>query len=103
MNLGFKPIPVGEKGECKMNLKTQHYKGIPIKLIHRNYGNRKAKRFTINNTNQNVWIANKHLLDDGTLKSGENIDYVFRKSQNQLNIAGIVQAIPGIKRAYRRI
>jgi hypothetical protein len=76
------------------------YKGIPIRLIDRKYGSRNAKRFTINNTNQNVWIPNKHLLDDGTIKPNENIDYVFRKAQNQLNIAGITQAIPGIKRRF---
>nr|DAU26847.1 MAG TPA: hypothetical protein [Caudoviricetes sp.] len=76
----------------------QYYKGIPLKLIERKYGTRKAKRFTINGTNQNVWIPNKHLLDDGTIKAGENIDYVFRKAKRQLEIAGITQAIQGIKR-----
>lgn len=81
-----------------MNTEMQYYKSIPLKLIERKYGNRKAKRFTINGTNQNVWIPNKHLLDDGTIKVGENIDYVFRKAKRQLEIAGIAQAIQGIKR-----
>lgn len=81
-----------------MNTEMQYYKGIPLKLIERKYGTRKAKRFTINGTNQNVWIPNKHLLDDGTIKDGENIDYVFRKAKRQLEIAGITQAIQGIKR-----
>lgn len=81
-----------------MNFETQLYKGIPIKLISRNYEGMKAKRYTLNGTNQNVWIPNKHLAEDGTLLSNENIDYVFRKAQNQLNIAGITQAIVGIKR-----
>lgn len=81
-----------------MNTEMQYYKGIPLKLIERKYGTRKAKRFTINGTNQNVWIPNKHLLDDGTIKDGENIDYVFRKAKRQLEIAGIAQAIQGIKR-----
>lgn len=81
-----------------MNFNIQRYKGIPIRLIDRKYGNRKAKRFTINSTNQNVWIPNKHLEDDGTLKKNENVDYVFRKAQNQLTYAGITQAIPGIRR-----
>lgn len=83
-----------------MNFETQYYKGIPIKLINRNYRDMKAKRFIINNTNKNVWIPNKHLADDGTILNGENIDYVFRKAKNQLNIAGLTQAIPGIKRLY---
>lgn len=81
-----------------MNYETQYYKGIPIKLIDRNYDRRNAKRFIINHTNQNVWIPNKHLKEDGTIRDGENIDYVFRKSQNQLELAGITQAIIGIKR-----
>lgn len=81
-----------------MNYEMQYYKGIPLKLICRKYKNMKAKRFTINNTNQNVWIPNKHLEEDGTIKPTENIDYVFRKAQRQLELAGITQAIIGIKR-----
>lgn len=53
----------------------------------------KAKRFVINHTNQNVWIPNKHLEEDGTIKGTENIDYVFRKSIIQLELAGITQPI----------
>ena len=75
-----------------MNYKTQYYKGIPLNLISRKYKNMKAKRFIINHTNQNVWIPNKHIKEE------ENIDYVFRKSVRQLELAGITQAIVGIKR-----
>lgn len=72
----------------KLNLETQYYKGIPLNLINRRYGSsRKAKRFTINHTNQNVWIPNKHLEDDGTIKTGENLDYIFRKAKRQCEIA----------------
>ena len=81
-----------------LNTKIQYYKGIPIKLIKRNYNGMKAKRFCINRTNQNVWIPIKHLTENGTLKPHENIDYVFRKAQKQLELAGIKNAIPGIKR-----
>lgn len=81
-----------------MNYKMQFYKTIPLQLIKRSYGIRKAKRFTINNTNQNVWIPNKHLTEDGTILQNENIDYIFRKAQRQLELAGITYAIPGIKR-----
>ena len=81
-----------------MNFDTQYYKGIPLNLVNRKYGNRNAKRFVINHTNQNVWIPNKHLQDDGTIIPGENIDYVFRKAQRQLELAGVYMAIPGIKR-----
>ena len=81
-----------------MNYKTQYYKGIPLNLIYRKYKNMKAKRFIINHTNQNVWIPNKHLKEDGTIKEIEDIDYVFRKSVRQLELARITQAIVGIKR-----
>lgn len=84
------------------NFSIQYYKGIPLQLVDRNYLGSKAKRYAINNTNQNVWIPNKHLSLDGTIKDGEDIDYVFRKAQNQLNLAGVTQAIPGIKRKYIR-
>lgn len=85
--------------KVKLNLEPQEYKGIPLKLIQRGYPPyQQAKRFTLNGTNQNVWIPNKHLAPDGTILPDQNIDYVFRKAQNQLNIAGITRAIPGIKR-----
>ena len=45
-----------------------------------------------------MWIPNKHLAADGSIKAGENIDYVFRKAKRQLEIAGITWAIQGIKR-----
>lgn len=76
-----------------MNYKTQYYKGIPLNLIYRKYKNMKAKRFVINHTNQNVWIPNKHLKEDGTIKENENIDYVFRKSIRKLELAGITTII----------
>ena len=81
-----------------INTEIQYYKSIPMKCIDRKYRNRKAKRYAINGTNQNVWIPNKHLFDDGTIRAGENIDYVFRKAKRQLEIAGITRDIPGIER-----
>ena len=72
-------------------------------LIRRKYGNRNAKRFVINHTNQNVWIPNKHLKEDGTIKITENIDYVFRRSIRQLELAGITQPIIGIKKKNNKI
>jgi hypothetical protein len=92
------------KGKIKMNTQVQEYKGIPIRLIERkDYSRKKAKRYTINGTNQNVWIPNKHLMDDGTIRPGENLDYVFRMRVNQLTYAGITQAIPGVRRAGEQI
>lgn len=70
-----------------MNLKTQYYKNIPLNLIDRKYGNKRAKRYVINHTNQNVWIPNKHLESDGTIKEGEDLDYIFLKAKRQCEIA----------------
>ena len=36
--------------------------------------------------------------EDGTIKITENIDYVFRRSIRQLELAGITQPIIGIKK-----
>jgi hypothetical protein len=67
---------------------TQTYNGIVLQLIKRNYTNYAAMRFAINNSNQNVWIPKKHLLSDGQIKPGENIDYVFARARRQLELAG---------------
>lgn len=76
------------------------YKTIPLQLITRkDYEGRKAKRFTINGTNQNVWIPNKHLHDDGTIIEGEDLDYIFRKAWVQLKLAGVLDSF----RNYRRV
>ncbi len=71
-----------------MNLDIQIYKGIPIRMTARDCTGIGARRFRLNETNQNVWIPKKHLFEDGTLKEGECIDYVFLKAQNQLKYAG---------------
>lgn len=70
-----------------MNFKVQFYRGLALKLIKRNYNGYKAKRYTINGTNQNIWIPNKHLEEDGTIKPKENIDYILNKAKNQIRIA----------------
>jgi hypothetical protein len=80
------------------NQQKQTYKGIELVCIQRNYINRKAKRYTLGGTNQNVWIPTKHLEADGTIKASEDIDYVFRKAVRRLEIAGYTDPIVGIKR-----
>lgn len=83
----------------KFNLDEQFYKGIRLQLINRGYSKeQKAKRYTLGGTNQNVWIPNKHLHEDGTIVEGVDIDYVFRKAQRQLELAGYTEPIIGIKR-----
>lgn len=42
------------KQAAGLNTETQYYKGIPIRLIIRNYSGYNAKRYTLNGTNQNV-------------------------------------------------
>lgn len=76
-------------GEVRRNFGLQYYKGIPLQQIDRGYGVQKARRFTLNHTNQNVWIPCKHLYTDGTIKPTEDIDYVFFQSKRQCEIAGI--------------
>ncbi|MGN7116060.1 hypothetical protein [Lysinibacillus odysseyi] len=77
----------------------QFYRGIRLKLIRRHdYHLKAAKRFVINGTNQNVWIPNKHLTEYGEILPNQDLDYVFRRSQRQMELAGYTQAIPGIKR-----
>lgn len=76
----------------KYNTNIQYYKNVPLQLIvytEQHFERLKAKRYTINNTNQNVWIPNCYLESDGTIKPNVNIDFVFYKSKRQLELAGI--------------
>ena len=74
-----------------LNLKVQYYKNIPLRLIDRKYEEYKAKRYLINNTNQNIWIPNIYLCEDGTIKSGANLDFIFNKQQtkHKMKLAGL--------------
>ncbi len=71
------------------NFETQYYKGIPLTQIDRGYGQAKARRFTINHTNQNCWIPLKHLEPDGTIKPNQDIDYVIIGNKHQFKFAGV--------------
>jgi hypothetical protein len=84
-----------------MNFGMQKYKGVSFQLIDRNYKGYNAKRYVIirsrdgYQTNQNVWIPCKHLEEDGTVKLGENLDYIFLKAKRQLELAGYhMQFVP---------
>lgn len=73
-----------------MNTDIQYYKEIPLRQIKRSdYHLMNARRYTLNGTNQNVWIPNRYLHEDGTLKANINIDFVFRGSQRKFYLAGI--------------
>ena len=73
----------------KLNDRVQFYKGVRLQLITRgDYKKVMAKRYTLNGTRQNVWIPNRHLEQDGTIREGENLDYIFVKALRQLELAG---------------
>ena len=73
----------------KYNFDIQVYKGIPLQLINTTYKDKKAKRFRINNTKENLWIPNRHLEEDGTINLNEDLDYIFRMSTKALRLARI--------------
>jgi len=60
---------------------------IPLRCFRREF---KASRFTINETNQNLWIPNKHLDENGLIKSGQNIDYVIVGARSQIRCSGLI-------------
>ncbi len=74
-----------------LNENFQMFNGIKLQLINRKYQNYNAKRFAINETNQNVWIPNKHLEDDGTIKPNQSLGYIFnsRLGKRKLKYAGV--------------
>ena len=81
-----------KKQKTKYNTDTQLYKNVPLELIvytESHFARLNAKRFRINNTNQNVWIPNTNLEPNGTIKSNANIDWIFYKANRQLELAGI--------------
>lgn len=71
-----------KKKKIILNLEPQDYKGIRIRLIDRKYADYNAKRFMLGEEryNQNIWIPNCYLLEDGTIKPGVNIDFIFKKA-----------------------
>lgn len=84
-----------------MNYKLQYYKEIPLRQIQRSYDGSKARRFTLNETNQNVWIPCRYLLEDGTIKENVNIDFVFKGCKRKFELAGIKHLYAPYKMGYR--
>ena len=72
------------------NFNTQYYKGIPLQQIDRGYGQAKARRYTVNNTNQNIWIPLTYVEPNGTLKENIDIDWVLVKERRTLEKAGVL-------------
>jgi hypothetical protein len=75
------------------NYEKQFYKGIPLRQIARDYFLHKARRFVINDTNQNIWIPCAYLDDSGTIKEGADLDFIFKKPETirKLEIAGVTK------------
>lgn len=82
-----------------LNTEIQYYRDVPLRQIKRgDYKTLKARRFLLNDTNQNVWIPCVYLEKDGTLKNNINIDFIFLKSKRKFELAGISQAYRSFKR-----
>ena len=80
-----------------MNYNTQYYRdSIKLNLLPGEYSNMKAKRYQINHSKYYLWIPNRYLEEDGTIKN-MNIDFILRKNNRLLSRAGIDKVIPGIK------
>jgi len=59
---------------------------IPLRCFRKEV---RASRFSINETNQNLWIPNKHLNQDGSIKEGQNLDYVIIGARSQIKCSGL--------------
>lgn len=68
----------------RYNNNIQYFKNIPLRLIvytDNHFKRLKAKRFMIEGTNQNIWIPNSCLFEDGTIKSEKSIEWIFKKQK----------------------
>lgn len=88
---GLRKVEVKPKPtKIKLNLDIQIYRGIVLRLINRqDYHTKKAMRFTINRTNQNIWIPKCYLKENGTIKPGVDLSFIFdtKEFQNKFNKA----------------
>lgn len=74
----------------KFNYNNQYYCGYQLNLIRRpDYYEKRAKRYTINGSNQNIWIPNQFLHEDGTIKSYANLDFIFNSNEFKNKISKI--------------
>lgn len=78
-----------EWNSLNRNFSMQSYKNIPFQQVDRGYGKAKARRFAINNTNQNCWIPLKHLELDGTIRDNQDLDYIIIGNKRQFELAGV--------------
>lgn len=74
-----------KKEKVKKNLGDQYYGNVKLNVIDGHH-NRGAKRFRLNDTNQNIWIPNCYLEEDYTIKSWANLDFIFNKRDTKHKI-----------------
>ena len=68
----------------------QEYGGVPFYLREGSYEGKRAMCFVIPSYEILFWIPKRHLTKQGRLKSGQNIDYVFKGKEESLLMHGIV-------------
>lgn len=74
----------------EFNYNDQYYYGYKLNLIRRpDYYEKKAKRYTINGSNQNIWIPNQFLHQDGTIKSYANLSFIFNSEEFRNKVSKI--------------
>lgn len=76
------------------NREVQWFRNVPLKLIvytEKHFSVLKAKRFMIHGSTQNLWIPNKFLTENGTIRDPEKIAWIFsnKTTQHKLELAGI--------------
>lgn len=61
----------------ELNYKKQVYKGVSLRLEKQPY-KRDSWRYSIEDSDKSVVILKKFLLEDGTIKPGVDLDYLFK-------------------------
>lgn len=56
------------------NFNSQPYDKYSLRLVDRDYSSKRAKEYEVIGYNMTVWIPDFHLMSDGTLKEGRNLD-----------------------------
>lgn len=77
------------------------FKNIPLKLIvyrPEHFARLNAKRFMLGNPKygQNIWIPNRFLEEDGTIRKDADLDWAMTKavSQNKFKLAHLTPSGP---------
>lgn len=67
-----------------MNTNMQYYRGLPLRLVEKDdYDSRKSKFYSINGTDQIIWLPNSYLEADGTIKTNIDMMWLFAKDSER--------------------